>query len=220
MISPSPTQPPPIMPVSPEPEKNITPSTMGKGKTRSGGVGVVKAILKPPLKLIYYLIQFVKGHKLLSLGALLLLLLSTSLTNYFATGTLPLGITSDPVSYSLRNVDGSAAITKWLYAVRDDDAKTIQQMQSTMPTSISQPPDPTQLTTQFSQTNGRVWKSIDVIGTHIQDDTSEDTFVEVEFAQDASSSTASASIVFHFITVQGQDQLIGVDLVSARQALQ
>lgn len=219
MISPSPTQPPPqIAPVSPEPEKKIVPSTAGKGKTRKGGV--VKAILKPPLKLIYYLIQFIRGHKLLSLGALLLLLLSVSLTNYFATGTLPLGIASDPVSYSLRNVDGSAAITKWLYAVRDGDTKTLQAMQASMPTSISQPPDPTQLTTQFSQTSGRVWKSVHVVGTYTQDDTSEDTFVEVELAQDASSSTASATLIFHFITVQGQDQIIGVDLVSARQALQ
>jgi hypothetical protein len=219
MISPSPTQPPPPKtPVSVEPEKQTASSATLKKKTRTGGV--IKAILKPPLKLIYYLIQFVRDHKMLSLGALLLLLLSVSLTNYLTTGTLPLGIASDPVSYSLRNVDGSAAITKWLYAVRDGDTKTLQEMQSNMPTSISQPPDPTQLTNQFSQTTGRVWKSIDVVGTYTQDDTSEDTFVEVELAQDASSSTASASIIFHFITVQGEDQLIGVDLVSARQALQ
>src|SRR5579883_1626437 len=108
MISPSPTQPPPSTPVSPPPERKIVPSTLGKGKTGSGGV--VKAILRPPLKLIYYLIQFIKGHKLLSLGALLLLLLSISLTNYFATGALPLGISNDPVGYSLRNVSGGDAI--------------------------------------------------------------------------------------------------------------
>jgi hypothetical protein len=218
MISPSPTQPPPTKPVSAEPEKKIVPPTPEKGKTRTGGV--VKAILRPPLKLIYYLIRFIRGHKRLGLGALLLLLLSISLTNYLVAGTLPLGITNDPVSYRLRNVDGSAAIKKWLYAVRDGDTKTLTQMQSTMITGITQPPDPTQLTTQFSQTSGRVWKSIDVIGTYSQDDTSEDTFVEVEFAPDTTSSTASASIIFHFVTAQGQDQLFGVDLSSARKALQ
>ncbi len=219
MISPSPTQPPPqITPISTEPETKIVLSTPEKGKTRRGGV--VKAILRPPLKLIYYLIRFIRGHKLLSLGALLLLLLSTSLTTYLATGTLPLGIASDPVSYSLRNVDGGAAIKKWLYAVRDGDTKTLQEMQSTMPTGISQPPDPTQLTTQFSQTSGRAWKSVHVVGAYTQDDTTEDTFVEVELASDATSSTASASIVFHFVTIQGQDQLFGVDLSSARKAIQ
>jgi hypothetical protein len=213
MISPSPTQPPPITPASPEPEKKVVPSTPGKGKTRSGGV--VKAILRPPLKLIYYLIQFIRGHKLLSLGALLLLLLSISLTNYFATGALPLGISNDPVGYSLRNVSGGDAIKQWLYAVRDGDTKTLQSMQANM----TQPPDPTQLTTQFSQGSGRVWKSVDLVGTYTQGDTTQDTFVEVELAQSAGGST-DTSVIFHFITIQGQNQLFGVDISSARKAIQ
>jgi hypothetical protein len=217
MTSSAPTQPPPVTPVSVEPEKKTASSIPDKGKTRKGGV--LKAILRPPLKLIYYLIQFIRGHKLLSLGALLLLFLSVSLTNYLTTGALPFGITNDPVSYSLRNVDGGTQIKQWLYAVRDGDTKTLTQMQSAMPTGISQPPDPTQLTTQFSQTSGRVWKSVQVVGTYTQDDTTEDTFVEVQLAQDATSS-AGATLIFHFITAQGQDQLFGVDLSSARKAIQ
>jgi hypothetical protein len=156
---------------------------------------------------------------MLSLGALLLLLASVSLTNYLATGTLPFGISSDPVSYSLRNVSGGGAIKEWLDAARDGDAKTLQTLQSNMPTGLSQPPDPNQLATQFSETRGRVWKSVRVLSTYTQEDTTEDTFVEVELAEDANSS-ASASIIFHFITVSGKDQVYGVDLVSARKAVQ
>jgi len=90
MISPSPTQPPPA-PVSAIPERKIVDSTVRAGSEKSRSGRVFKAILRPLLKLIYYLIQFVKGHKLLSLGALLLLLASIALTNYVATGVTPFG---------------------------------------------------------------------------------------------------------------------------------
>lgn len=220
MISPSPTQPPPT-PISPEPEKKPLASSSERirtGQTRPALT--IKAIFRPLIKGIYYLIRVVRGHKLLSLAALLLLLGSVSVTNYLATGALPFGIANDPVSYSLRNVSGGDAIKDWLYAVRDGDTKKLQQMQSTMPTSLSQPPDPGQLTTQFSQTKGRVWKSVRVVGTYTQDDTTIDTFVEVELAPDTTGSSTAASLIFHFITADGQDQLFGVDLASARKAVQ
>jgi hypothetical protein len=215
MISPSPTQPPPEL-VSAEPEKKTvtsTPATPGRGNTRSARV--VKAILRPPLKLIYYLIQFMRGHKMLTLGALLLLLLSVSLTNYVATGTPPFGIGSDPIDTGLRNVGAEANIKAWLYAVRDGNTTTLQQLEG----NISQPPPSDQLIQQFSQTNGRVWKAVHVIGTTSQEDTTEDSFVEVELAPNATAPT-STNIIFHFITVQGSEDLFGIDVVTARKAVQ
>jgi len=215
MISPSPTQPAPA-PVSAEPKKktvDYTPTKLGGGNTRSARV--IKAILRPPLKLMYYLIQFMRGHKLLTLGALLLLLLSVSLTNYVATGTLPFGISSDPIDTGLRTVGAEANVKAWLYAVRDSNTTTLQQLEA----NISQPPPSDQLIQQFSQTNGRVWKAVHVIGTTSQEDTTEDSFVEVELAANATAPT-SANIIFHFITVQGSDQIYGIDVVTARKAVQ
>lgn len=217
MISPSPTQPPPTSPATEEKAASSPPTKLRTGQTRSARA--IKAFFRPFFKGMYYLLQFVRSHKMLCFVALLLLLASIFFTSYLTTRTLPFGIGTDPVSYSLRNVDGGAAIKEWLYAVRDGDTSTVQKMQSTMPTGISQPPDPTQLTTQFSQTSGRVWQSIQLVGTYTQSDTTEDTFVEVALAQDTTSS-ASATIIFHFVTAQGQDQLFGVDLSSARKAIQ
>src|SRR6266576_3715894 len=124
MISPSPTQPPPEL-VSAEPKKktiNSAPAIPGRGDTRSARV--VKAILRPPLKLMYYLIQFMRGHKMLTLGALLLLLFSISLTNYAVTRTLPFGIGNDPIDTGLRNVGAEGNIKAWMYAVRDGNSTT------------------------------------------------------------------------------------------------
>src|SRR5581483_10970779 len=121
MISPSPTQPPPA-PISAEPEKKTVkanPDLYKSGREQTRTARVLKAIFRPPLKLMYYLIQFIRGHKMLTLGALLLLLLSISLTNYAATRELPFGIASDPIDTGLRTVGAEANIKAWLYAVRD-----------------------------------------------------------------------------------------------------
>jgi len=214
MISPSPTQPPPA-PVSAVPERKIVDSTVlaGSGKPRSGRV--IKTILRPPLKLIYYLIQFVKGHKLLSLGALLLLLASIALTNYVATGVTPFGIGNDPIDTGLRTIGAEGHIKTWLYAVRDGDTTTLSKLEG----NVSQPPDSTQLIQQFSQTDGRVWKSVHVVGTASQEDTTEDSFVEVELADNATAST-STNIIFHFISIQGSEEIFGIEVVAARKAVQ
>jgi hypothetical protein len=217
MISPSPTQPPPA-PVSAEPEKkpakiNLDLYKSGKEQTRTGRA--VKAILRPPLKLMYYLIQFIRGHKMLTLGAILLLLLSISLTNFAVTRELPFGIGNDPIDTGLRNVGAEGNIKAWLYAVRDGNTTTLQQLE----TNISQPPPSDQLIQQFSQTNGRVWKSVHVIGTTTQEDTTEDSFVEVELAPNATAPT-STNVIFHFITVQGSEDLFGIEVIAARKAVQ
>lgn len=214
MISPSPTQPPPA-PVSAIPEKKIVDSTVRAGSEKSRSGRVTKAILRPPLKLIYYLIQFIKGHKLLSLGALLLLLASIALTNYVATGVTPFGIGNDPIDTGLRTVGAAGNIKTWLYAVRDGDATTLAKLEG----NVSQPPDATQLIQQFSQTDGRVWKAVHVVGATTQEDTTEDSFVEVELAPNATAPT-SANIIFHFITVQGSEDIFGIEVVTARKAVQ
>lgn len=217
MISPSPTQSPPA-PISAEPEKKTVksnPDLYKSGREQTRTARVLKAILRPPLKLMYYLIQFIRGHKMLTLGALLLLLLSISLTNYAATRELPFGIANDPIDTGLRTVGAEANIKAWLYAVRDGNTATLTQLEG----NISQPPPSDQLIQQFSQTNGRVWKSVHVIGTTTQEDTTEDTFVEVELAQNATAPT-STNVIFHFITVQGSEDLFGVEVIAARKAVQ
>ena len=217
MISPSPTQQPPP-PTSAEKTASSTPTKLRTGQTRPART--VKAIFRPFIKAIYYLIRFIRSHKLLCLIALLLLLASVFFTSYITTRTVPFGLGSDPVSYSLRNVSGGEAVKEWLYALRDGDTKTLQGMQAAMPAGVvTQLPDPAQTITQYSQTSGRVWKEIKVVGSYTQDDTTQDTYVEVNLAASATAST-DTTIIFHFVTLQGRDQLFGVDLSSARKAIQ
>src|SRR5262249_12140863 len=151
------------------------------------------------------LIQFMKGHKMLTLGALLLLVLSISLTNFVATGTSPFGVGSDPIETGLRNVGAAGNIKTWLYAVRDGDGITMTRLED----NVQGAPDTQQLINQLTQTTGRVWKSVHVVGTTMQEDTTEDSFVEVELAQNATAPT-SMNVIFHFITIQGSESIYGI----------
>lgn len=88
MISPSPTQQPPQESV---PERKVRSTPVRKRRGDTPVARFIKAILRPPIKLLYYLIQAIRKHKLAALGIVLLLVLSISATTYATTGSLPYG---------------------------------------------------------------------------------------------------------------------------------
>lgn len=190
---------------------------MGDTPTARG----VKAIFRPLFKGLYYLIQGIRGHKLLTLGIVLLLLASVSVTNYLATGLWPFGIGNDSFNFHIRGGDGGGDHVKnWLYDLRDGNATGMSLLQSEL--IMSQPPDPTQYIAQYSQAKANVqWKSINVIGTYSQNDTTLDSFVSVDVVTQGPGGPVKGVMVWHFTTLpQSGGRLLYIDLVSFRPTLQ
>lgn len=218
MISPSPTQQPPQESV-PERKLSSTPVKQRRGDSRTARF--IKAILRPPIKLLYYLIQTVRKHRLATLGVILLLVLSISATTYATTGSLPYGIGSDPFNFHVNNGDaGGDQVKNWLYALRDGNSTKLSLVQSQL--AMSQPPDPSQLIAQYSQTQAHLtWNSIKVINTYSEPDTTEDVFVAVDFSAPGPGGTDKGVMMWHFVTLpSSQGRLLSVDLIPPRQYLQ
>jgi hypothetical protein len=218
MISPSPTQQPPQESI---PERKIRSTPVRKRRGDSRFARFVKAILRPPIKFLYYLIQTIRGHKLATLGVLLLLVVSISATTYVTTGSLPYGIGSDPFNFHVNGGDGGGdQVKNWLYALRDGDATKLSLVQAQL--AMSQPPDPSQLISQYSQTQAHLtWNSISVIKVYTEPDTTEDVFVAVDFSSPGPGGVNKGVMFWHFVTLPSQQgRLISVDSVPPRQYLQ
>jgi hypothetical protein len=217
MISPSPTQPRIPEPTNPvEPEKNFRSKRPRAGQTPLALF--IKGIFRPIFRLTYYSIQFVKGHKLLTLVTLLLLLASISVTNYLTTGILPFGIGYDPFNFQVQGKGGGQKIQNWLYALRDGDTVTLRFLSKDM----SQPPDPNQLVNQFSESKTHLkWKSITVIKAYEEPDSTIDSFIQVELASPGPGGETKGFVIWHFVSISSgsQDYLLSVDLVDARTPL-
>jgi hypothetical protein len=217
MISPSPTQQPPQESV-PERKVRSTPVRKRRGETR--GALFVKAILRPPIKLLYYLIQVIKNHRLATLGVALLLVISISATTYVTTGNLPYGIGSDPFNFHVNGGDGGGdQIKNWLYALRDGDSTKLALVQSQL--AMSQPPDPSQLIANYSQTQGHLtWNSIEVIKVYSEPDTTQDVFVAVDFSAPGPGGVDKGVMLWHFVTLpSARGRLISVEGLTPRQFL-
>jgi hypothetical protein len=215
--SPSPTQQPPQESM-PERKVRSTPVKKRRGETRSARFA--KAILRPPIKVLYYLIQAVRGHKLATLGVLLLLAISICATTYVTTGSLPYGIGSDPFNFHVKNGEaGGDQVKNWLYALRDGDVTKLSLVQSQL--LMPQPPDPSQLIAQYSQPQGHLtWNSINVVAAYSEPDTTQDVFVAVALTAPGPGGGDKGVMIWHFVTLPSQQgRLISVDLVPPRQLL-
>ncbi len=233
MSSPSPTQPPPTQTPIPRPEykpvllseqkqvvtpahKTVRATPVRKRLGETPTARLIKNILRPPIKGLYYLSTWIRQHKLSSLGILLLLVASIGTTNYYMTHELPFGIAHDPFNFSYDGGKGEGTQVKsWLYALRDGDLTHLQLLNK----DITQPPDPTQLIAQFSQTKTHlIWGDVNVIAVHQETDTTVDSFVEVPISTKGPGNTSKGILLWHFITasVNGQNLLLNVDLVSER----
>jgi hypothetical protein len=178
---------------------------------------VIKAMLRPPLKGVYYLIHGIQNHKLLTLSVILLLLISMSATTFFTTGSLPFGVGSDPFNFHVAGSDGGGDhIKNWLYALRDGDATKLALIQSEL--TMAQPPDPNQLITQYSQAQAHLkWTTINVMGVYSEPDSTVESFVAVDFTANGPGGASNGVVMWHFTTLpSSQGRLLAIDLVSAR----
>jgi hypothetical protein len=191
--SPSPTQQPPDPDIKPEEKKvRSTPARRRAGQTPAALF--VKAIFRPIFKGIYYLLRGIRTHKLVTLAIVVLLLISVFATSYFSTGLLPFGIGHDQFDFHVNGKNGGGDLVKnWLYALRDGDVATLSLLQK----DISQPQDPNQLVSQFSQAKAHLtWKTINVISAFSESDTTVDSFVEVDLSATGPGGNTSGIVIF------------------------
>ncbi len=214
----SPTQPPPVQ-TPPVQKKEIrsTPARRDPGQTPTARF--LKALFRPILKVLYYVLRWVVTHFLLTILLLFLLLGSIFATTYFTTGQLPYGLGGDQFNFHVRGTDGGGiAVRNWLYALRDGDQTTLNLLDK----NISQPPDPAQLTSQFSQSQAHLtWKDIIVLNATSQSDGTVDSFVQVNLSATGPGGDTSGMVIWHFTTISqnGQDFILKVNIVDFRAPL-
>lgn len=218
MLSSTPTQKPPAQQSEQKKTVKMTPSRRRAGQTSLALF--IKGIFRPLFKGLYYLLVGMRTHKLLTLIVVLLLLASVFVTNYLAIGTFPFGIASDPFNFHVHGTNGGGdQVKNWLYALRDGNASEI----SLLDKDISQPPDPSQLISNYSQTQAHLsWRAINVVGVYSESDTSVDSFVEVDLSANGPGGAVTGIMLWHFTTAQLStgNAIIEANLVDFRAPLQ
>ncbi len=218
MLSPSPTQQPPVQ-TTPEPKRKVrsTPSRRNPGQTPTARF--LKTIFRPILKILYYALRWVATHFPLTILIVFLLLASIFATTYFTTGQFPYGLGGDQFNFHVRGTDGGGiAVKNWLYALRDGDETTLKLLDK----NISQPPDPAQLSSQFSQPKAHLtWKDITVLNATSQADGTVDSFVQVNLSATGPGGNTSGMVIWHFTTIAqgGQEFILKVNSVDFRAPL-
>jgi hypothetical protein len=214
ITSPSPAQKPPEQ--SDQEQKKVIRGTLAKRRAGQTPLALfVKAVLRPLFKGLYYLLQAIRRHKLITLLVIVLLFVSSSLVSYFETGQAPFGIGYDQFNFHIHGTNGGGdQVRNWLYALRDDDATTL----SFLDRFISSPPDPNQLTSDFSEKAAHLtWKNITVVGVSQETDTTIDSLVEVDLGTNGPGGSVSGYLLVHFVTVAQNDGIIlGVDVLPVR----
>lgn len=214
---PPPAVPPPAYEQATEPKKvALTPSKPRVGEMPAARV--VKAILRPPIKAIYFVLTWIRTHKWVALITLALLLLSVSVTTRLVTGYWPFnGPGTDTVQQSLQsNPQLSPEIQNWLVALHNGDLTTMQTLQKTIPASTVQPDDGAFISEFSSKYAGMTWRTAKVDGISTGEDGMVDTFVEIDLTVPATSTSqgGNAIVLWHFITNQGR--IVAIDFISAR----
>ena len=218
MLSPSPTQQPPVQ-TTPEQKKTVssTPARQRPGQTPTARF--FKALFRPILKALYYVLRWIVSHFPLAILVIFLLLASIFATTYFTTGQFPYGLGSDQFNFHIRGTDGGGtAVKNWVYALRDGDTSTLDLLDKNM----SQPPDSTQLASQFSQSKAHLsWKDITVLSASSQTDGTVDSFVQVNLSATGPGGDTSGIAIWHFTTIDqgGQEFILKVSTVDFRAPL-
>jgi hypothetical protein len=215
MISPSPAQRPPEK-TTPEPKKVEYTPRKRTGETPAARF--FKGIFRPVFKGIYYLFRFIRTNKLVTFVMVLLILGSAIGINYAVTKEGPFGIGNDQFNFHIHGTNGGGEqVQNWLYALRDGNTAQLALLDKNM----SQPPDPQQLVTQFSQPQGHLnWKTITVLSVFQESDTTIDSFVEVDLSAPGPGGNVTGYMIWHFVTVsQNGGILISVNNVDFRPSL-
>lgn len=217
ITNPTPTQRPPQEQPTDVPQK--VASTPRRRAGESSGALFIKALLRPIFKGLYYFISAIRNHKLVTLIAIILILVSATAVNFYETGQWPLGIGYDQFNFQVHGTNaGGDQVKDWLYALRDGDASTLAILDRFM----SQPPDPSSLVSTFSQSAAHLtWKSINVLGYRGESDSTVDSYIEVDLSTNGPGSSTSAYAFFHFVTatLQNGPGIIEVNVEAIRPSL-
>jgi hypothetical protein len=229
-VSPAPTQQQPDIEVKPE-EKKVKSTPIRRRTSQTSVALFFKAIFRPIFKGLYYVLQGIRKHKLITFLLLLLFVGSSIFATYVVTQTWPFGVGHDQFNFRVngKNYSGDQ-VKNWLYALRDGDGSTLsligqgtQQFielatSGTSAIAIS-PRDTSTLIDTFSQTKTHLtWKTITVLGVSSAPDTTVDSFVEVDTTSSGPGGNVSGIMIWHFITAP-QGQLLAIGLVSFRSPL-
>ncbi len=218
MLSPSPTQQPPVQ-TTPEQKKPIRSTPARQRPGQSPTARFFKALFRPILKALYYVLRWVATHFPLAILVVFLLLASIFATTYFTTGQFPYGLGSDQFNFHIKGTDGGGtAVKNWMYALRDGDTATLDLLDKNM----SQPPDSTQLASQYSQSKAHLtWKEITVLSASGQTDSTVDSFVQVNLSATGPGGDTSGMVIMHFTTIDqgGQEFILKVNTVDFRAPL-
>lgn len=224
MLSPSPTQPPPVLPTpeAPPQQKPViqsTPAQKRLGETR--GALLTKRILRPVFKFLYYCIQGIRRYKLFAFLGLILVVASIFATSYFATGQS----TAANNSAAIQNGNGTKvtipqSVQNWLMALQKGDIDTMLTIQKDL--LAANKPDVATAVIRFSTTQGTRWTGVKFVGfSQGAQDGTNDYFIEVDMTlQTATGATQNAVVLWHFTTVTlpapRGEVLYAIDYVSER----
>ena len=222
MISPSPAQSPVDQrgPQS-EPERRgaaLPPLVPEKPQPKRRG-SVAKAILRPILKTLYYVIRWIRTHRIAALIALVLLLASIFATSYFVTGSTPLVSSSNSVGSSVQNNPQlSVDVKNWLLALQAGNIETMISVEKSIDPS-TRPPDTALYLLQFSEPRAQVkWTNVSVSSIKTAPDGLVDTYVEVDMTPSPTVQAQGGTrtvVLWHFAT-DPAGRIYLLDYVSSR----
>ena len=180
---------------------------------------MVKAILRPILKALYYIIKWIRAHRIAALIAILLLLASIFATSYFVTGSTPLVSDSNSVRSSIENNPQlSQDVKAWLLALRDGNIDTMLSVEKSINPS-TRPPDTSLYLLQFSEPRAQVkWTNVTLTSIKTAPDGLVDSYIEVDMTpspQIQAQGGTRTVVLWHFAT-DPAGRIYLLDYVSAR----
>lgn len=219
MLSPSPTQQPPAPAPEQKPEpKKVAFTPIRRRPGQAPAALFVKSIFRPIFRIFYYLIQWIRRHKLASFLIPVFFVASILVTNYLVTRNTPRPSSADSLSQSLTTgrTNALSDVATWLDGLKQGNLAAMRNVETRIPTA--QRPTSASYVLEFSQRAGATWKSEKLIGDSVAaDHATEDIFVEVDITD---SQGTNAILIWHFTIVPALDgRILSIDLVSARQAL-
>jgi hypothetical protein len=187
-------------------------------KTRVGQgslASMIKTILRPPLKAIYYTLRWTRLHKIAALLAVVLLLAGVFTTSYIVTGDPPF-TQSNTISHDLQtSVDLNQNIKAWLLALRSGDIATMKALEGDMLSSA----DTGAYVLQFSEQYAHVhWDNVKLTGMSLGPDSRIDTFLELDQTETING-TAVEGIYFWHFTTDVKGNILFIDVIPARHTL-
>jgi hypothetical protein len=175
----------------------------------------IKAILRPPLKAIYYTLHWGRVHKVLACVLLALLLGGIVGANHALTNNQSSTHVNTITQSLQRNVDLSKNIRQWLIALRSGDILAMQALERTMLT----PADTGAYALQFSEPYAHIqWDNISLASISEGPDHRIDTILELDVSETINGTKAEGIYFWHF-TTNALGQILFINVNPGRHVL-